>query len=102
MLDHFDELLRHGEFVKAHSALEDAWRAMDKSDPLRAVFKGFINGASTMALMEMGRSSESFQKTWDGFLKGCQFVDETEIQQRLRLSETLLLEIREEVEKRLS
>jgi len=67
--DIFKKMILNEEFVEAHEVLEDPWKRYKKTDPVVSnILKGFINGATALALYKRG-NLKGYEKVWKTFLK---------------------------------
>lgn len=63
----FTNLIRSGFYAKAHELLEEDWKYFRKTGlkELELFYKGVINAATALALIQLKRRKEAVQKTWD-------------------------------------
>ena len=67
----FKDLVESGHFLEAHEVLEDDWLRFKKigEQDKAKLYKGLINGATSIALFKMNRSKRAVNITWGAFLK---------------------------------
>ncbi|MEA3383926.1 MAG: DUF309 domain-containing protein [Campylobacterota bacterium] len=67
----FKDLVESNHFIEAHEVLEDDWLKFKKAGELdkAKLYKGLINGATSIALYKMNRSKRAVDITWGAFIK---------------------------------
>ena len=70
-LKEFINLVENEEFIEAHEVLEHDWLNFKKTGELEKakLYKGLINGATSIALYKMNRSKRAVDITWGAFTK---------------------------------
>ena len=77
VLQTFINVVRENAFAQAHEELELTWRRW-KNDPQKReesyILKGLINGATALALIQLGRIDGS-KRVWETYEKYCPLID---------------------------
>ncbi len=71
----FIEMIKKEQFIEAHEILEEDWKRLKITDPIKSnILKGFINGATAFALYKKG-NIKGYERVWKTFLKYEKLID---------------------------
>ncbi len=90
-IEKFIDLLHEEDFKEAHEVLEADWLEFKKQGLKQKAFfyKGLINGATSIALIQLNRSQRAKEITWNAFLKHKKHIDIIEKEKRHKYLEAI-------------